>query len=370
MSSLRVLLAGGGTGGHVFPAIAVAEELVADDAAASVLFVGAQGGLEERLVPAAGFTLELLAVGKLQGAGWLQRLRTLRGLPPAVWQALTIVRRFDPQIVVGVGGYASGPLALAATLARRPLVLLEQNAVAGATNRVLARLARQVVTSFPGTQGLAPGVGHCLGNPLRRELVARLASRRPLDQAEDRPRRLLIVGGSQGARRLNELGVEVLPALARELGGLELIHQTGAADQEQVSAAYAQAANQQANFHARVEAFIDDMAQAYRWADLVLCRAGATTLAELTVAGLPAVLVPYPHAANDHQAENSREAVEAGGAIMIRQHELDAARLSRTLKGLLADQPRLLHMSRGMRSCARPQAATRVVKLLRELARR
>lgn len=365
MSPLRVLLAGGGTGGHVFPAIAVAEELVADDPATSVLFVGAQGGLEERLVPAAGFPLELLAVGKLQGAGWLQRLRTLQGLPPAVWQALTIVRRFDPQIVVGVGGYASGPLALAATIARRPLVLLEQNAVAGATNRVLARLARQVVTSFPGTRGLAPGVPRCLGNPLRRELVARLASRRPLDKVAGRPGRLLIVGGSQGARRLNELGVEVLPALAPELGGLELIHQTGAADQEQVSAAYAQA-----NFPARVEAFIDDMAEVYRWADLVLCRAGATTLAELTVAGLPAVLVPYPHAANDHQAENAREAVEAGGAIMIRQHEIDAERLSRTLKGLLADQPRLSRMTRGMRSCARPQAATHVVKLLRELARR
>ncbi|PID39035.1 MAG: undecaprenyldiphospho-muramoylpentapeptide beta-N-acetylglucosaminyltransferase [Proteobacteria bacterium] len=372
--SFRVLLAGGGTGGHVIPALAVAEQLRAEDPEAELLFVGAHGGLEAKLVPPAGFELALLAVGKLKGSGFTARLRTLVGLPPAVVRAIALARRFDPDVVVGVGGYASGPLALAARLLRRPLLLLEQNAIPGSTNRALARLAQRVVTSFEGTPGFPPDKTICLGNPLRARMVSALtsASAGPARAAgaEERgggarPARLFVFGGSQGARWLNESCVEALPQVATRLpAGLEVVHQTGEADRERVRAAYAEA-----GLAATVAAFFsDEMVEHYRWADLALCRSGATTIAELGVAGLPAFLVPYPYAANDHQAANAQQAVEAGGALMRRQGDLDAGQLARTLTALLDDRARLAHMAGAMRSCGRPRAAAAVVALLRELA--
>jgi UDP-N-acetylglucosamine--N-acetylmuramyl-(pentapeptide) pyrophosphoryl-undecaprenol N-acetylglucosamine transferase len=363
---LRLLLAGGGTGGHVIPALAVAEQLLAEEPDAQLLFVGAHGGLEAKLVPAAGFDLALLAVGKLKGSGVVARLRTLAGLPPAVLRALALARRFDPDVVVGVGGYASGPLALAARLLRRPLVLLEQNAIPGSTNRALARLAQRVVTSFEGTPGFPAAKTVCLGNPLRPRLIDQLRDRRQAEVFSDRPARLLVFGGSQGARWLNQTCVDALPGLAGTLPhGLEVVHQTGEADCERVRQAYAEA-----GLSATVAAFFGEMVTHYRWADFAICRAGATTIAELGVAGLPALLVPYPYAANDHQAANAEQVVAAGGAMMLRQSELDATQLSRILAELLASGPRLSSMARGMRGCGRPRAAADVVALLRELAQR
>lgn len=360
---MRVLIAGGGTGGHIFPALAVASALIEDNPEAKVLFVGAKNGLEERLVKKAGYPIELLSVGKLKGASAFSRLKTFAGLPFAVQKASRILYRFDPDVVVGVGGYASGPIALASKTLMRPLVILEQNAIAGTTNRVLAKLADKVVTSFATTPGFPDHKEVCLGNPLRTELVKGLKQKQSLDNVarNDRCSRLLVLGGSQGAQALNELMISIAPMLKERV---EVFHQTGPAQQAKVKDAY-----YRAGIKAKVEAFVEDMTYAYTWADLVFCRAGATTIAELALAGLPAVLVPYPYAANDHQAANAREVVEAGGARMERQDDLDSAKLSRILLELLDNWPQLVTMSQAMKSCARPNAARDVVKLLYHVKR-
>lgn len=358
----RVLIAGGGTGGHVFPAIAVAQKLRAELPDSEVLFVGSERGLERELVPAHGFSIELLRVGRLKGMGRLARLRTVVGLLPALWRSAQLVRRFSPEVVVGVGGYASAPVTAAAALWRVPVVLLEQNAIAGLTNRLLARFARRVVVSFPDTvQTFSPGKAIHLGNPLRPQLVEAL--HRPRSEP-DRGPGLLVLGGSQGAHRLNELVTEAAPRLRARFARLRIVHQTGARDVEMVAQRYADA-----GIDAEVQPFIDDVASAYRASDLVVARSGATTLAELTVAGLPALFVPYPHAADDHQAANADYAVRAGGARMIREQQLDAARLASELGELLADRDRLARMREAMRSCGRPNAAADVVTLLREVSR-
>jgi len=363
MSVLRVLIAGGGTGGHVFPAIAVAEQLQADRPAAEVLFVGSDQGLERELVPAHGFPIELLRVGKLKGARWWTRVRTLATLGPAVARAARITRRFSPSVMVGVGGYASAPVVLAAALLRRPTVLLEQNAVPGATNRAVARFARKVVVSFEEATAYFPRRKVlCLGNPLRPALVATLGRAARAEPAE-RPSRLLVLGGSQGAHRLNELVTAAAPRLARAVSELTITHQTGEADRCWVADRY-----RQHGVNARAVAFIDDIGAAYESADLVVARSGATTVAELTVAGLPAVLVPYPYAADDHQAKNAAALVAAGGALMMREQQLDAARLEELIGALLANPARLARMSEAMRRCGRPEAAAAVVHLLQQVA--
>jgi UDP-N-acetylglucosamine--N-acetylmuramyl-(pentapeptide) pyrophosphoryl-undecaprenol N-acetylglucosamine transferase len=360
---LRIVIAGGGTGGHVFPALAVAETLCARLPGSQVLFVGSEGGLEERLIPEHGHRLELLRVGKLRGEGIARAVRTLGELPLAGIKALSILIRFAPDAVVGVGGYASGPVVLAAALLRIPTLLLEQNSIPGTTNRILARVADQVVVAFRrAARSLPEDRTLLLGNPLRPSLLAALAraGERRLDPA--RPC-LLVLGGSQGAHALNELCLAAAPRITARLPGLRLIHQTGSRDLELVRQRYREAA-----IDARVEPFITEMAEVYLDADLVLGRAGATTIAELTAAGIPALLVPYPHAADDHQAENAREIVEAGGALAERQETLDPSRLAGLLGELLGDGDRLLRMGRAMRGCAFPEAASAIVDLLRTLA--
>ncbi|MBK6847177.1 MAG: undecaprenyldiphospho-muramoylpentapeptide beta-N-acetylglucosaminyltransferase [Proteobacteria bacterium] len=359
---MRVLIAGGGTGGHVFPALAVAQELRAVDPTARILFVGADG-LERELVPAHGFELVQLPAGRLKGATTVARLRTLARVLPAVLRARALLRRFAPQVVVGVGGYASGPVVAAAALARIPVLLLEQNAIPGLTNRLLARCAARVVVAFPqAEQRLPPGRAVLLGNPLRRELVAALQQPRPAPGTGP-GRQLLVLGGSQGARALNEAITAAALRLVGALPALLITHQTGPADAPWVAARY-----QQAGVAARVEPFIQDMAEVYRKADLVLSRSGATTLAELTVAGLPAVLVPYPHAADDHQTANAAELAQAGAAVLLPQAQLSPERLATLLAELLNDPSRLAAMSRAMHAAARPEAAAAVVRLVRELA--
>jgi UDP-N-acetylglucosamine--N-acetylmuramyl-(pentapeptide) pyrophosphoryl-undecaprenol N-acetylglucosamine transferase len=359
---LRVLIAGGGTGGHVFPALAVAEALLDRVPGSEVCFVGSRGGLEERLVPAHGHRLELLRIGKLRGEGLVRALRTLATLPLAGLEALALCRRFAPDVVVGVGGYASGPIVLAAAALGLPTLLLEQNSIPGTTNRVLSRVASRVVIAFRHAARYLPEDRTLLlGNPLRPAL--RAALERPRERAAGAARCLVVVGGSQGAHALNELCVSAAPQLARALPGLRIIHQTGASDLESVRRRY-----REAGVEARVEPFIAEMAEVYREADLVLGRAGATTIAELTVAGLPAVLVPYPHAADDHQAQNARELVDAGGALCLRQESLAPGELAVLLGELLADDGRLERMARAMRGCAFPEAANATVDLLRALA--
>ncbi len=365
MPPIRLIIAGGGTGGHVFPAMALAEATTRRDAASEVLFVGSEGGLEAELLPSHGYPVELLRVGKLKGSAWRVRLQTLAGLGPAVWAALRIMRRFRPDVVVGVGGYASAPVVMAATLLRRPVALLEQNAVPGVTNRALSHLALRVVTSFQLAATYLPaGKAELLGNPIRAEMVAALGTQPDVQQkaAAGEAPCLLVLGGSQGARAVNELVCAAAPALAAQVPGLRFIHQTGGADEHRVRRAYADAGIQ-----ARVEAFIHDMAGAYRPAWLAVSRAGASTISELTLAGVPAVLVPYPYAADDHQAKNAEEVSNAGGALMVRQAALTAESLTATAAGLLTDLGRLGPMSRTMRDLSWPTAADDAARVIEGL---
>lgn len=365
-SSLRVVIAGGGTGGHIFPAMALAEALLRRaPGQRQVLFVGSEGGLEADLIPRHGYQIELLQVGKLKGSAWKVRARTLAGLPLAVGAALGILRRFKPDVVVGVGGYASAPVIMAASLLRRPILLLEQNAVPGVTNRVLSRLARCVVTSFRHAQGFfPPGKAALLGNPIRWEVSEALLARSGAVEkaAAGEPPCLLVLGGSQGARPVNELVCAAAAELAKKVPGLRLIHQTGAADQARVARSYAAL-----GLDAQVEAFIHSMERVYGPAWLVVGRSGASTISELTLAGLPALLIPYPFAADDHQAKNAEEVSEAGGALMLRQEELTPAILADQVSSLLTDVVRLEGMGQAMRASSFPTAAEDVAKLVEKL---
>jgi len=355
--AFRVVIAGGGTGGHVFPALALADGLMQRRPDSELLFVGSVGGLEQRLVPQRGYQLELLHSGKLRGMGPLSRLTALASLLPATARAVRLLRRFSPDVVVGLGGYASAPVVVAAGLLRLPVVLLEQNATPGTVNRGLARLARVVVVAHgEAARHLPAGKARLLGNPIRPELV------RALEQpGEPGPPTLLVLGGSQGAHAVNELMVGVAARLVESIPDLRIHHQCGAADHRWVEEAYAKIGPR-----ARVDPFVEEMGPALRCATLMLGRSGATTLAELCVAGLPALLIPYPHATDDHQAANAAELVQAGGALMRRQESLTEQTLACLLVGLLQDPERLERMGRAMKSCGRPHAADEIARMLLE----
>lgn len=365
----RVLFAAGGTGGHLFPAIAVADQLLLEQPDAQVLFVGGKRGMEQRVIGGRAYPLETLEVGQLKGAGISKRIGTLVGLPGATTRALILLRRFRPNVVVGAGGYVSGPVVIAARLLGCPVVLLEQNAIPGMTTRLLARFADRIVVSFAEAAAHLPRrqrIAH-LGNPIRPDLVARLSRRSTAAGGSRRPahHQLLVLGGSQGARPINELATAAAPRLAAALPDLRIVHQCGAADLAWVRQRY-----RDAGVRARVEAFIDDMATAYAESGLALSRSGATTLAELMVAGLPAVLVPFPQAADDHQTVNARVLADVHAAVVLDQSELSAETLSNTLLALWRDDQRLAAMSASMRQHGSPEAAALVVALIRELARR
>ena len=358
---MKAVIAGGGTGGHVFPAVALATQLQRQHQC-EVLLVGSVGGLEERLVPAAGLRLELLRVGKLMGTGALNRARTLAGLPRCLASALRLLRGFSPEVVIGVGGFASGPVVMAASILRIPVVLLEQNSIPGVTNRLLCRLARLVVTSFAGTARHFPaGKAVLLGNPVRPDLLQAARADRARDAGA--PPCLLVLGGSQGARAVNHLVADAAPALLEAVPGLRVIHQTGQADHAWVCARY-----EEVGLQGAARPFIDDMSRAYLAADLVLGRSGATTIAELCLMGLPSVLVPFPFAVHDHQAHNTADLVEAGGAVMRRQESLTAAELTDLLVELLSDSARLQRMGQAAAGCGFPDAARDVAALVMDIA--
>ncbi|MDE2461471.1 MAG: undecaprenyldiphospho-muramoylpentapeptide beta-N-acetylglucosaminyltransferase [Gammaproteobacteria bacterium] len=340
----------GGTGGHVFPALAVADELRARGHA--VTWIGTRQGLEARVVPAAGIGVEWIAVGGLRGKGWRTLLLSPWRVARAVRQAQRIFRRLRPQVALGMGGFASGPGGLAARLSGCPLVLHEQNAVPGVTNRVLSYLARRVLEGFPGSFAAARRAEY-VGNPVRAAIAAL-----PAPEARFAGRggalRVLVIGGSQGARVLNE----TLPQAIAQLDlspAPEIWHQSGMRDAESLAVAY-----RQRGVKTRVAAFIEDMAEAYAWADLAVCRAGALTIAELTAAGLAAVMVPFAAAVDDHQTRNAQFLVQAGAAELLPQAALSAASLAAVLQRLLADRPLLLNMAQRARALAKPQAALQV----------
>jgi UDP-N-acetylglucosamine--N-acetylmuramyl-(pentapeptide) pyrophosphoryl-undecaprenol N-acetylglucosamine transferase len=344
----------GGTGGHVYPALAVAMELM--DRGYRIEWLGTARGLEERVIPRAGIPLHHLTVRGVRGKNILHKLLGLVSLAIASVQALWLVLRLAPRCVVGMGGYASGPGGAAAWVLRKPLLIQEQNAVAGTTNRLLAPFARTVVAGFPGAFPAAIEY-RVLGNPVRRELLV-AGECLAYDYHGQRPLRLLVLGGSLGARPLNEL----VPSALRELGArtgsdlVEVWHQTGEAHLHTVGEAYAGLAG----MRVRLGDFIDDMVAAYCWADLVICRAGALTVSELAIMGRPALLVPLPHAIDDHQSANARVLADVGAAQLLRQDTLDADRLVGILRELLADPQRLQAMAQAARAVARPEA-TRAV---------
>lgn len=351
---MRVLVMAGGTGGHVYPALAVASELI--DRGHDVEWVGTRYGMESRVVPEAGIRLHCLAVRGVRGKNPLSTLVGLLRLVFACFQALFLVLRRWPDCVVGMGGYAAGPAGLAAWLLRRPLLIHEQNAVAGTTNRLLAPLAKKVVAGFPGAFKGRDDV-EVLGNPVRADLVA-AARGNHWHYDGSRPLHLLVLGGSLGAQAINEAVPAAVRQLRGQLGGgdLQVWHQTGASHVDAVRAAYGEAESEQL----RVAPFIHDMAAAYTWADLVVCRAGALTVAELAVMGRPAVLVPLPHAIDNHQYWNARVLTDGGGGVLLEQAKLTGDSLARVLAELCADTGRLSSMARAALDVARPQAAVQV----------
>jgi UDP-N-acetylglucosamine--N-acetylmuramyl-(pentapeptide) pyrophosphoryl-undecaprenol N-acetylglucosamine transferase len=349
----------GGTGGHVFPALAVADQLRAHGV--PVVWLGTPGGLETRVVPREHFPLFTLDAAGLRGRGWRVWLAAPARLLLSLTRALRLLLRVRPGAVLGMGGFASGAGGLAAWALRIPLLIHEQNALAGLTNRLLYRLARVVLEGFPGAFPVAAGA-RCVGNPVRAAIAAlpEPAARRVA--ADGVPLRVLVLGGSQGARALNEV---LPPALAQAGRTMRVVHQCGAGHDTGTTAAY------RAHGHpdARVVPFIDDMAAAYAAADLVVCRAGALTLAELCAAGIGAILVPYPHAADDHQSANARHLSARGAALLLPERELTPAALAQMLRELDGNRARLRAMAAAARAMARPDAARAVAEACMEVLR-
>jgi len=350
-----VLIMAGGTGGHIFPGLAVAECLRAQGV--PVVWLGAVGGMETKVIPAQRIELHTVAVGGLRGKGLKTRLLAPLMLLRALFASLAVLRQVKPRSVLSMGGYVAGPGGLAAWLLRRPLLVHEQNRVAGFTNRKLAGLAKRVLAGFADALPQAEWVG----NPVRDAIAALPLPAQRMAGRSGRPR-LLVLGGSLGARALN-LAVPQALAQLTPAQRPEVVHQCGTRGLDEARAAYAKA-----GVEAQVVAFIDDMAGSYEWADLAVCRAGALTLAELTAAGLGAVLVPFPHAVDDHQTRNAEALVAIGAAELMQESELDIQILAQRLESLLGDRSRLLAMAEAARTLAKPDAAQVIARACMEVA--
>jgi UDP-N-acetylglucosamine--N-acetylmuramyl-(pentapeptide) pyrophosphoryl-undecaprenol N-acetylglucosamine transferase len=353
---MRAILAGGGTGGHVIPAIAIAQELQ-KLYEAEVQFIGTARGLETRLVPAAGFPLALVKVGALNRVSFATRVKTLLDLPRAVMTSGRFLNEFQPDVVIGVGGYASGPAMLAAIRKRIPTLAFEPNVVPGFANRVVARFVSAAAVHFPETaerfrNAVVTGV------PVRPAFFQ--LPTKPYDPAAPT---LLVFGGSQGARAINQTMTLAIRPLRDRIQGLRVVHQTGERQYNDVLAAYAQA-----GFAAEVHKFIDDMPAFFARADLILCRSGASTVAEIAAAGKPAVFVPFPLAADDHQRRNAEAMERAGAAVVLEETRLDDVWLVDTIAALLEDPQRLSRMAQAARAMAHPSAAKEIAELASKVA--
>lgn len=354
---LRILIAGGGTGGHIYPGIAIAKEIQRRHAGAELLFVGTERGLESRIVPAEGFRLEKIKVSGLKGMGALKLLRNAIAIPQALWESRAILQQFQPAVVIGVGGYSSGPPVLMAALMGIPAMLQEQNALPGLTNRLLARFVRRVAAGFQEAAGYFGAKAVVTGNPVRGGF-SRIEGNRTIDRFT-----LLISGGSQGAQAINQAATDALNVLQPRLDELYWIHQTGERDYQRVLTAY-----REAGASAEVRPFFTNMPEQFARADLLICRAGATTLAEITVAGKAALLVPFPRAADDHQRKNAEALVRAGAAEMILQRDLRGAGLAERIQHFLDHRDELQQMEENSRRLGRVDATERIVDLVEELA--
>ena len=362
MKPLSVVIAGGGTGGHLYPGIAVARELLRRQPDAVVTFAGTARGIETRVVPREGFALDLLRSAGLKATSLTARVRGVGLLPLGGVDAWQIISKRKPDLVIGVGGYSSGPVVLIAALRRIPTMLLEQNAVPGFTNRSLARVVDAAAVTFGSTVSFFGRRAFVAGNPIRAEFLAAEVGRTDLEAGAVAPR-VLIFGGSQGAHAINMAMVEAAPLLAGR--GLVITHQTGERDLERVRDAY-----QKAGLAARVEPFLYEMDREMKSADVIVCRAGATTIAEITAAARPAIFVPLPTAADDHQRRNAELMVQAGAAEMIDQAALTGEALAERIGALMADAGRRQRMASIAGGLARPDAARVIVDRALELAGR
>src|SRR5271166_3304700 len=354
---MRAILAGGGTGGHVIPALAIANELK-KSYSAEVLFIGTARGIENRLVPAAGYALQLVRVGALKNVSLMTRAKTAFDLPRAVWSAGRMLNQFAPNVVIGVGGYASGPAMLAAIVKHIPTLAFEPNVVPGFANRMVARFVSAAAVHFEET---AKYFRHAevTGVPVRQAFfeIADLSTSKTRGGVPT----LLVFGGSQGAHAINEAMIRCLPVLWQQAPGIHIIHQTGERDYNDALAAYRglqdTAGEPAASFTFEVFKFIEDMPAAFARADLVVCRSGASTVAEIAAAGKPAVFVPFPRAADDHQRVNAEALARSGAAVVVEESKLEGVWLAETISALLGDSHRLRQMSQAARELAHPNAA-------------
>ena len=359
-----MLIAGGGTGGHLYPGIAVARELIARVADARVTFVGTAAGIEARVIPREGFPLELIRSAGLKGKSPMALARGLALLPLGALDAALVIGRTRASVVLGVGGYSSGPVVMLAALRGIPTMLMEQNAIPGATNRSLARVVKAAAVTYEQTIPFFGSKAFVAGNPVRPEFF----DTRGADDATSQPphaARILVFGGSQGAHAINVAMVEAAPRLAAAAPRLAITHQTGERDLQMVREGYRRAGLD----GIRVEPFLFEMDREMRSADVVVCRAGATTLAELTAAGRASILIPLPTATDDHQRRNAEALVKQGAAAMVEQRDLTGERLAAELLAMAADVARRQRMSEAARTMARPDAARIIVDKVIALAR-
>ena len=359
---MKMLIAGGGTGGHLFPGVALAQEVTTRHPDNDVLFVGTARGLEVTAVPKAGFKLELIEVGGLKRVGVLGMIRGLLRIPKALWQSRRILKSYRPDVVMGVGGYASGPVVLMAKLMGIPTAVQEQNARAGFTNKLLGKFVEAVFVAFrEAIEQFPREKTRLLGNPIRRELMDNFLRAK----AQHQRFKLLVFGGSQGAHAINTTLLKTVPLLADLKEQIAITHQTGKRDVEEVTKGY-----EGSGMQVDVLEFISDMSKAYLDSDLVVCRAGATTLAELTVCKKPAILIPFPFATDNHQELNARSLADAGAAVMILESELTAEKLAGVIRELFSDREKLARMEKAAGLLGRPEAAKEIADVCVELVER
>jgi UDP-N-acetylglucosamine--N-acetylmuramyl-(pentapeptide) pyrophosphoryl-undecaprenol N-acetylglucosamine transferase len=348
---LRIVIAGGGTGGHLFPGIAIAEAILDRDPKNEVLFIGTERGIEKRVLGEMGYPLRLLDVEGIKGRGFIKVLGALWKIPGSMGQSFRILKDYSPHLVIGVGGYASGPAVLAAVLSGIPTAIAEQNALPGVTNRILGRFVKKICLSFPDTDGwFPPGKTLVTGNPVRK--IFREAIRKETETGAVDRFVLLVFGGSQGAHVINMAMVEALDVLAEEKDRLMVVHQTGRLDYDAVAAAYAAR-----GFAADVQPFIMDMPAVYKKADLLVCRAGATSVAEITATGKASILIPFARAVGDHQTKNAEVLVRAGAAEMIPESALTGKTLAERIRELRRQPALIRHMEDSSRKLGNWKAA-------------
>jgi UDP-N-acetylglucosamine--N-acetylmuramyl-(pentapeptide) pyrophosphoryl-undecaprenol N-acetylglucosamine transferase len=361
---VRIVIAGGGTGGHLYPGIAVARELLSRSPETSISFAGTATGIEAHVIPREGFPLDVIRSSGLKGKSLGGRVRGAALVPLGLSDAWRIVSARRPDLVVGVGGYSSGPVVLVASLRGVPTMLLEQNAVPGLTNRLLARVVRAAAVTFESTRPFFGGKAFVSGNPVRPEFLEAVGPQRE-SVTDASITRVLVFGGSQGAHAINVAMVEAATRLAASPSPLRLTHQTGERDVEMVRDAY-----REARLEVDVEPFLYDMGRQFGQADLIVCRAGATTLAEITAAGKAAILIPLPTATDDHQRKNAEVLANAGAAELLPQHGLTGELLAQRILRLAADRGTRVRMAAAARALARPDAAKVIADRAMELAKR